>query len=105
MLSRVGRGILAGRPAPAGPPLLQIVAMLRCLVNLIPSQANCAAEQMRNTLPSVIGGATSMGLTLFAMRVNWDLVGFAAALIQIDDSRSPPGYQMVQPSNLLRPLG
>jgi len=75
-------GFWRGDPHQRGLTVLLIAAMLPRMIALIPSQANCAAEEMRrNTLPSVIGGTVSMGLTLVGLRLGWDLLGFAAALL------------------------
>ena len=62
--------------------VLLVIAMAPRMVGNIPSQANSAAEVMRrNTGASLTGGMVTIGLTIVSLRVGWDLVGFAAALL------------------------
>jgi len=71
-----------GDPQYLAVSVLLVSAMAPRIVAAIPSQANNAAEVMRrNTGPSLIGGLTTTGLTIFSLVVGWDLVGVAAAVL------------------------
>ena len=71
-----------GDPRQRAITILLIVGMVPRMVGSIPSQANCAAEVMRrNTGPSLMGGMVTLGLTLVGLRLGWDLVGLAAAIL------------------------
>ena len=78
----LGFAFWLGDPQQKTISVLLIVAMVPRLVGNIPSQANCADEVMRrNTGPSLAGGMATVVLTLIGMRLGWDLVGFATAVL------------------------
>jgi O-antigen/teichoic acid export membrane protein len=70
--------LLAGRPGYRIASALLVMNMMPRMIAYIPSQANVAGERLqRNTGPSLLGGAITIGLTLVSLWMGWGLEGIA----------------------------
>jgi len=68
-----------GDPAQRMVSAILVMNMAPRMIGFIPSNANNAAEMMkRNTGPALVGSVINIGITLFGLRVGWDLYGMAA---------------------------
>jgi O-antigen/teichoic acid export membrane protein len=62
--------------------LLLVLNMAPRMIGFIPSQANNAAEKMRqNTAPALIGAGLNTVLTLLSLWLGWGLIGIASGII------------------------